>query len=61
MVFFDYNGLSLAVVPKLVEQFPVWVLSMVHHGVVPLFTAFIELMVEDGRIPVRIACSDHMW
>ena len=61
IMFFDYDGLSLVVVPKLVEQFPVWVLSVVYHGVIPLFTAFIELMVEDGGIPVRIACPDHMW
>ena len=61
IMFFDYDGLSLAVVPKLVEQFLVWVLGMVHHGVIPLFTAFIKLMVEDGGIPVRITCPDHMW
>ena len=61
IMFFNYDGLSLAVVPKLVEQFPVWVLSVFHHGVIPLFTAFIKLMVEDGGIPVRTACPDHMW
>ena len=60
-MFFDYDGLSLVVVPKLVEQFPVWVLSVIHRGIIPLFTAFIKLMVEDGGIPVRIACPDHMW
>ena len=58
-MFFDYDSLLLAVVPKLIEQFPVWVLSVVHHGVIPLSTAYIKLMVEDGGIPVRIACPDH--
>ena len=57
----DYNSLSLAVVPKLVKEFSVWVLSVIHQGIVPLFAAFIKLMVEDGGIPVRIACPDNVW
>ena len=61
IMLLDYDGLSLAVVPKLVKQSSVWVLSVIHHGIIPLFATFIELMVEDGGIPVRIACPDNMW
>ena len=61
IMFFDYDGLSLVVVPKLIKEFPVWVLGVIHHGVILLFTAFIKLMVKDGGIPVSIACPDHMW
>ena len=60
IMFVDYDGLSLAVVPKLVEQLPVWILGMIHEGIIPLITIFIQLMVEDGRIPVRILSPDNM-
>ena len=33
---------------------------MIHEGIVPLITIFIKLMVEDGRIPVRILSPDNV-
>ena len=34
---------------------------MIHEGNIPLITIFIKLMVEDGRIPVRISRPNNMW
>ena len=55
-----YSSLSIAVFTKLVKLLSVWVLGVICEGIIPLITAFIELMVGDGKIPVRIMSSVNM-